>query len=39
MFKEITKENWLLYDQKDYDNPTHEKELDFYDDIKRFKYL
>ena len=39
MFKTITKDNWLLYAQKNYDNPTLEKEVEFYDDIKRFKYL
>ena len=39
MFKKITKDNWLLYAQKNYDNPTLEKEVEFYDDIKRFKYL
>ena len=39
MFKKITKDNWLLYAQKNYDNPTLEKEVEFYDDLKRFKYL
>ncbi len=39
MFREITKDNWLLFAQKYYDNPTLEKEKEFYDDIKRFKYL
>ena len=39
MFKEITKDNWLLFAQQNYDNPTLEKEEKFYDDIKRFKYL
>ena len=39
MFKEITKDNWLLFAQQNYDNPTLEKEDEFYDDIKRFKYL
>ena len=39
MFKEITKDNWLLYAQQHYDNPTLQKEQEFYDDIKRFKYL
>jgi hypothetical protein len=39
MFKEITKDNWLLFAQHYYDNPTLEKEKEFYDDIKRFKYL
>ena len=39
MFKEITKDNWLLFAQSNYDNPTVEKDKEFYDDIKRFKYL
>ena len=39
MFKEITKDNWLLYAQHHYDNPTLQKEQEFYDDIKRYKYL
>ena len=39
MFKEITKDNWLLFAQQNYDNPTLQKEQEFYDDIKRFKYL
>ena len=39
MFKEITKDNWLLFAQHYYDNPTLEREKEFYDDIKRFKYL
>lgn len=39
MFKEINNENWLLYAQHTYDNPTLEKEVEFYDDLKRFKYL
>ena len=39
MFKEITKDNWLLFAQQNYDNPTLEKEAEFFDDIKRFKYL
>ena len=39
MFREITKDNWLLFSQGNYDNPTLEKDIEFYDDIKRFKYL
>ena len=39
MFREITKDNWLLFAQQNYDNPTVETEVEFYDDIKRFKYL
>ena len=39
MFKEITKDNWLLFAQHYYDNPTLSTEQEFYDDLKRFKYL
>jgi len=39
MFKQITKENWLLFAQHNYDNPTLEKQKEFYEDLKRFKYL
>ena len=39
MFKEITKDNWMLYAQQNYDNPTLEKDKELYDYIKRFKYL
>ena len=39
MFKEITKDNWLLFAQQNYDNPTIEDEKEFYEDIKRIRYL
>ena len=39
LFKQITKDNWLLFAQHHYDNPTLQREQEFYDDIKRFKYL
>ena len=39
MFKEITKDNWLLFAQHHYDNPTLSKEQEFYDDLKRFMYI
>ena len=39
MFKEITKDNWLLYAQHNYDKPILNSEQEFYDDLKRFKYL
>jgi len=39
MFKEITKDNWLLFAQKQYDKPILNSEQEFYDDLKRFKYL
>ena len=39
MFDTITKDNWMLYAMKNYDNATVEKEEEFHDDLKRFKYL
>ena len=39
MFKEITKDNWLLFAQHHYDKPILNSEQEFYDDLKRFKYL
>ena len=38
-FKEITKDNWLLFAKQSYDNPIIEKDFEFNDDLKRFKYL
>ena len=39
MFQEITKDNWLLFAQHNYDKPILNSEQEFYDDLKRFKYL
>jgi len=39
MFEEITKDNWLLFAQRNYTNPTLETNVEFFEDIKRFKYL
>ena len=39
MLKEITKDNWLLFAQHNYDKPILNSEQEFYDDLKRFKYL
>ena len=39
MFDEITKDNWLLFAQQNYSNPTLEDNVEFLEDIKRFKYL
>ena len=39
MFKEITKDNWLLFAQHNYDKPILNSEQEFYDDLKRFMYL
>ena len=33
MFKEITKDNWLLYAQQNYDNPIVNKEVELIADI------
>ena len=38
MFKRLRK-TIGYYAQSNYDNPTLEKDVEFYDDIKRFKYL
>ena len=35
MFKEITKDNWLLFAQHHYDKPILNSEQEFYDDLKR----
>ena len=39
MFKEITKDNWLLFAQQNYDSPNLDSEKEFYEDVKRFKYI
>ena len=39
VFETITNDNWLSYAMKHYDNPTLEKDVEFNDDLKRFKYL
>ena len=39
MFEKITKDNWLLFAQQNYSNPTLETSVEFLEDIKRFKYL
>ena len=38
-FETITNDNWLSYAMKHYDNPTLERDVEFNDDLKRFKYL
>ena len=38
-FTEITEENLLLYAAKNYDNPLGASSEDFYEDLKRFKYI
>ena len=39
MFDKITSDNVLLFALKHYDNPQCEGEKEFYDDMKRFKYI
>ena len=39
MFETITPANWIMFAMKHYDNPQAAGEEEFYEDIKRFKYL
>ena len=39
MFDKITNDNVLLFALRHYDNPQCEGEKEFYDDMKRFKYI
>ena len=39
MFDKITKKNWLFYAIKNYNVPNLDTEQEFYEDVKRFKYL
>ena len=39
MFRKITRDNIILYAVKHYENPQCEGEKEFYDDMKRFKYI
>ena len=39
MYEKITANNWVMFAMKYYDNPQCEGEEEFYEDIKRFKYL
>jgi len=39
MFKKITSENVNIYAIKHYENPHCENEKEFYDDMKKFKYI
>ena len=39
MYKKITSENITMFAIKHYDNPHCEHEKEFYDDMKRFKYI
>jgi hypothetical protein len=39
MIDELTEDTFLLYAAKHYDNPNCHDVTEFYDDLKRFKYL
>jgi hypothetical protein len=39
IFEELTENNLFLYAAKHYDNPTFSDIDDFYEDLKRFKYI
>ena len=39
MYKKITSENVTMFAIRNYDNPHCEGEKEFYDDMKRFKYI
>ena len=39
MYEKITIENVMMFAIKHYDNPQCEGEREFYDDMKRFKYI
>jgi len=39
IFNELTEENLSLYAAKHYDNPTFSDVDEFYEDLKRFKYI
>jgi|TARA_R110002096_G_scaffold393193_1_gene588204 hypothetical protein len=37
--EKLTEETFLLYAAKNYDNPQLQNEEEFYDDLKKFKYI
>ena len=39
MYEKITNDNIIMFAIKHYDNPQCEGEREFYDDMKRFKYI
>ena len=39
MYEKITSDNVIMFAIKHYDNPQCEGEKEFYDDMKRFKYI
>lgn len=38
-FDELTKDNWIMFAMKHYDNPTSVTYEDFEEDLNRFKYI
>ena len=39
MYEKITSANYIMYAIKHYENPHCENEKEFYDDMKKFKYI
>ena len=39
IFDELTKDNWIMFAMKHYDNPTSVTYEDFEKDLNRFKYI
>jgi hypothetical protein len=39
MYEKITQDNWIMFAIKHYNNPECEGEKEFYDDLKKFKYI
>ena len=39
MYEKITSDNVIMFAIKNYNNPQCEGELEFHDDLKRFKYI
>jgi hypothetical protein len=39
LFDELTKDNWIMFSIKHYDNPTSVTYEDFEEDLNRFKYI
>ena len=39
MYEKITSDNFIMFAIRHYDNPQCESEKEFYDDMKRFKYI
>lgn len=39
IFNELNDNNWLIFAIKNYENPCSATQEDFYEDLKRFKYI